>query len=57
MSRAWSPVRIGLPSKNRRRRNTGWFLRSAVTLRVNANWSALLSHIDQSIHDNSESWQ
>ena len=57
MSRTWSPLRIGLPSKNRRRRNTGWFFRNSVTLRVNASWSALVSHSDQSIQLVSESWQ
>ena len=57
MSRTSSPLRIGSPSKNRRRRNTGWALRNAVTLRVNSSRSLFLSTKDQSIQDNSESWQ
>jgi hypothetical protein len=57
MSRTWSPVRIGLPSKKRRLRKTGWSRRSLVTRRVNSSRSTFFSHIDQSIQDTSESWQ
>src|ERR1700757_2273559 len=57
ISRTSSPLRIGSPSKNRRRRNTGCLLRKVVTLRANASRSEFLSTNDQSIQDNSESWQ
>jgi hypothetical protein len=49
--------RIGLPAKNRRRRNTGWALRSATTPAVNPTRPAFLVASDQSTHEIGLSWQ
>ena len=57
MSGCSALCRIGLPAKNRRRRNTGCRLRNSVSAAVKSMSSLLSLASDQSTQASSVSWQ